>query len=125
MRYLAELVGSVYRDEDPAQCSASMAHQIIYGAIVFAREFGFLPHRDFELSQYILDAPGSFEDASEIEFGRDGKPFFIAGPDDNVPRILRQLESTAGHGQFDYIYGDDSAVPNLPDETGRIMRMIE
>jgi len=117
-RYRTELVESVYRDDDPVQCSADMAHQIIYGAIAFAREFGFLPHRDFELSQYVLDKPDNFERTTEIEFGRDGKPLFIAGPDDNVPRILRQLESTAGHEQFDYIYGADSAVPNLRMKLG-------
>jgi hypothetical protein len=124
-RYGTELVQSIYQDEDPVQCAADVAHQLIYGAIAFAGRFGFLPHRDFGLSQYVLDGPGSFEETTEIEFGRDGKPLFIAGPDDNVPRILRQLESTAGHGQFDYVYGGDSAVPYLPDETGRIIRMIE
>jgi hypothetical protein len=123
-RYGTDLVQRVYQDEDPVQCSADMAHQIIYGAIAFAREFGFVPHRDFDLSQYVLDEPGSIE-APEIEFGRDGRPLFIAGPDDNVPRILRQLESTAGRGQFDYMYGSDNPVPYLPDYPGQTIRMIE
>jgi len=106
-RYNTELVRRVYQDEDAVQCSRDMAHQIIYGAIAFARGLGFKPNSDFDLSQYVLDEPGSLE-APEIEFGRDGKPLFIAGPDDNVPRILRQLESTAGRGHFDYLYGIDN-----------------
>jgi hypothetical protein len=117
-RYSTELVQGVYRDEDPIECSPDMAHQIIYGAIDFARGFGFHPHKDFDLSQYILDEPDSLEEASQIEFGRDGKPLFVAGPDDNVPRILRQLESTAGGGHFDYIYGTHTPVPYLPDDAG-------
>ncbi len=114
-RYSTELVQRVYQDEDPVQCSREMAHQTIYGAIAFARQFGFNPNSDFDLSQYVLDDPGSFEGTPEIEFGRDGKPLFIAGPDDNVPRILRQLESTAGRGHFDYVYGSDNPVPYLPE----------
>lgn len=102
-RYSTDLVQKAYRDEAPIQCSADTAHQIIYGAIAYARKFGFDPHEDFDLSQYVLDEPGSFEAVSEIEFGRDGEPLFIAGPHDNVPRILRQLESTAGPGRFHYI----------------------
>ena len=80
-----------------------MAHQIVYGAIDFASRFGFRPHKDYELSRYILDGRDSFEEVSDIEFGRDGRPLFIASPDDNVPGIIRQLESTAGPGNFDYL----------------------
>ena len=36
-------------------------------------------------------------------FGKDGKPFFIAGPHDNAARILRQLEKTAGPGNYHYL----------------------
>ncbi len=35
-------------------------------------------------------------------FGKNGKPFFVAGPHDNVARILKQLEKTAGPGNYDY-----------------------
>jgi hypothetical protein len=124
-RYSTHLVRKLYPDEDPVQCSKDTGHQIIYGAIAFARGFGFNPHRDFDLSQYVLDEPGSLEAVPEIEFGRDGKPLFIAGPDDNVPRILRQLESTAGRGHFDYIYGSHTPVPYLPDYPGQTVRRIE
>ena len=124
-RYSTELVDGVYRDEDPIECSPDIAHQIIYGAIDFARGFGFKPNRDFDLSQYVLDEPGSLEGTPEIEFGRDGKPLFVAGPDDDVPRILRQLESTAGQGHFDYMYGGPSPDPYLPNYPGQTARRIE
>jgi hypothetical protein len=38
-----------------------------------------------------------------LKFGRDGKPFFIAGPHDNPKLILKQLEQTAGAGNYDYL----------------------
>ena len=124
-RYSTDLVQGMYRDEDPIECSRDMAHQIIYGAIDFARGFGFKANRDFDLSQYVLDEPDTLEDIPDIEFGRDGKPLFVAGPDDNVPRILRQLESTAGHGQFDYVYGGPTSVPHLPDDPEQTVGRME
>jgi hypothetical protein len=124
-RYSTELVDGVYRDEDPIECLPDMAHQIIYGAIAFARRFGFHPHRDFDLSQYVLEESGSLEEAPQIEFGRDGKPFYVSGPDDNVPRILRQLKSTAGQGHFDYMCGGPDPDPYLPDCPGQTFREIK
>lgn len=34
--------------------------------------------------------------------GKDGKPYFIAGTHDSVPRILAQLEQAVGPGNFNY-----------------------
>jgi len=114
-RYDTDVVRRAYTDEKPLSCSRELAHQIIYGAIRYARQFGFQPQKDFELSQYILDDADSIGPETNVEFGRDGKPLFIAGPDDNVPRILRQLEATAGRGRFLYMYESDYPAPHLPD----------
>jgi len=114
-RYDTDVVRRAYTDEEPLPCSRELAHQIIYGAIRYARQFGFQPQKDFELSRYILDDADSIGPETNVEFGRDGKPLFIAGPDDNVPRILRQLEAIAGPGRFDYIYESGYPVPHVPD----------
>jgi len=102
-RYRSEVVAKVF-DETPVQCPPALAHQIIYGAIAFARRFGFEPQRDFALSQHILDPPGRWEPCEDVEFGRDGKPFYIQGPHDNVERIMRKLEATAGPGNYNYAF---------------------
>ena len=124
-RYRTDLVGRTYQGEDPVPCPSALAHRIIYGAIAFAEQYGFSPHRDFELSQYVLDDAGSLGPGGNVEFGRDGKPLFVAGPDDDIPRILRQLESTAGRGHFNYLYGSDSPVPLLPDYPGQTVHRLE
>ncbi len=82
---------------------ASTAYLSAEKKIRSARQFGFEPRRDFDLSQYVLDAAESIAPNPDLEFGREGKPVFIAGPDDDVPRILRQLEATAGRGHFNYL----------------------
>jgi hypothetical protein len=100
--YDQEVLGNVF-DEPPGECSPAMAHHIIHGAIAFARRFGFEPHRDFALSHHVLDPPGYWEPCEDVEFGRDGKPFYIAGPHDNTERIIAKLQRAAGDGNYDVL----------------------
>jgi hypothetical protein len=39
----------------------------------------------------------------EVTFGKDGKPFFVNGPNDNTRAIVDQLEKTAGTGNYNYL----------------------
>ena len=54
-----------------------LAHNIIYGAIAFAEENGYKPHKDFEITKKILEEDNEDIELIEIEFGVDGKPFLI------------------------------------------------
>jgi hypothetical protein len=74
------------------------AQAVIFGAIDYAAKFGLQPHRDFEKAKAHLGEPR--EDYPPIEFGRDGKPFFVAGPYDNALAILARLRTIAGEGNF-------------------------
>ncbi|MBC8147399.1 MAG: hypothetical protein H8E98_05385 [Bacteroidetes bacterium] len=84
-------------------CDVSLAHNIIYGAIDYADEIGFAPHKDFTVSEYLLDPELITDGIDEIEFGKDGKPFYVSGPNDNVQRIKRILEKNVGIGNYDYL----------------------
>ena len=88
---------------EPEVCDIALAHVLVYGAIDFARRYGFEPHPDFKLASMVLDPPGTYPSRGGLEFGRDGKPFFIAGPYDNAKAILTKLEQTAGQGNYDYL----------------------
>lgn len=103
-KYKTELRIRMYQDDEALECPLSLAHHIIYGGIEFAAQFGFKPNKDFKLSQYVLEDKNNLEPCEDIEFGKDGKPFFIAGPDDDTERIIRQLESKVGKGNFKFIY---------------------
>ncbi len=85
------------------ECTIELAHQMIYQSIEYAEQFGFEPEKDFALSQYLLAPRGELEEPYDLTFGKDGKPFFIAGPYDNVARIMRQLEKTAGPGNYHFL----------------------
>jgi hypothetical protein len=86
----------------PIKISPELAHEIIYGGIEYAARLGFKPQRDFRDSQYILEPANKYPRSGRVEFGKDGKPFFVNGPYDNVDKILEQLTRAVGEGNFEY-----------------------
>ena len=99
-RYQNEVAGRVFHELKPQECPIELAHQMIYASIEYAAQFGFQPEKDFAVTQYMLAPRGELEEPYHLTFGKNGKPFFIAGPYDNTARILRQLEKTAGEGNY-------------------------
>ena len=83
------------------------AQSIIWGAVDYAAGLGLQPHRDFEKAKTHLGMRP--EHLIEIEFGRDGKPFYFSGPYDNAEKIIATLTKTVGKDNFDYMVavGDD------------------
>lgn len=86
-----------------AECSIELAHQMVYASIDYAAQFGFKPHSDWTESQYMLEPRGELEEPYHLTFGKDGKPFFISGPYDDTKKIIKQLEKTAGPGNFEVL----------------------
>jgi hypothetical protein len=80
----------------------TFVHNLVYGALDFAEDNGFKPDKDFAVAEYVLDPEQVDDGIDEIEFGREGKPFFIPGPYDDVPRTLKTLERNVGEGNFDF-----------------------
>ena len=102
-RYEKEFHNALFQNTKPEACSPELAYQMIYASIEYAAQFGFTPDKDFTLTQYLLAPRGELEESYDLTFGKDGKPFFIAGPYDNAKVILRQLERTAGSGNYHYL----------------------
>ena len=85
------------------ECPLELAHQMIYGSIDYAAKFGFEPQSDWAQTQYVLEPRGTLKEHYKLKFGQKGKPFFIAGPYDDTKKIIKQLEATAGPGNFDFL----------------------
>jgi hypothetical protein len=80
--------------------------QLIDGAIAYARQWGFEPHRDYSKAEFLLQAIDTSTCHEEFEYGRDGKPFYICGPHDSLDRqrgIVATLRRTCGDGMFHYV----------------------
>ena len=100
--------------QEPEAISVELAHEIVYGALEYARKYGFEPHPDFTRlhADQVLDPPEAHPRTHKVQFGKDGKPFFATGPYDDeykIKRILQTLERTAGEGNYHYLigFGDD------------------
>ena len=65
------------------------ARSIVFGAMAFAKRLGFEPNQDWVDSKWILEHERP--SVRKFEFGRDGHPVFIAGPDDDSEKILSTL----------------------------------
>jgi hypothetical protein len=115
-KFRRDYLPKVFRTGPPVELSPAVAHEIIYGGIEYAAQFGFRPHRDFRRSQYVLDPPDRHPRSGEIEFGYKGKPLFIQGPYDDVDAILRKLTRSAGEGNFDYLVQVAGPPPDWDDD---------
>lgn len=87
-----------------------LAFNIIYGAVEYADDLGFRPHKSFKITEYMLDDVEKIE-FIEIEFGKEGQPFYMAGPHDNVERTLATLNKSVGKDNYKFVmrgnYGYD------------------
>lgn len=90
------------------ECSYELAHNIIYGGIAYAEEFGIEPHPDFRITQHLLEEDTDAIPLMELEFGKEGKALLMLRPDD--PRgayYKRQLQTYAAPGEYEIIEGPD------------------
>jgi hypothetical protein len=90
-------------------------HQIIHGAIDYARDLDFRPHADFRITRHFIGESDAFQRDQSLEFGKDGKPFYFGGPRDNYAKIVRHLEKRLGIGGFHYVLPLDGAPEELLD----------
>lgn len=94
-----------------------LAAKIIREAINYAEGLGFKPHADYYDAAPFLEGANPDACPAEIPLGLDGKPFFVSGPFDNVPRIMGTLNKAVGPGNFDFTIGVPADLP-LRDEPG-------
>ncbi len=88
-------------DIDPA-----CARKIVAGAVEYAKQLGFAPHDDYPPAEALFGDIDADSCSTEYVFGKDGKPFFFAGPYDTpakIRKVMRTLTDRVGEGNFDYM----------------------
>lgn len=95
----------------PIEVPFELVQSLVFGAIDYAASLGFEPYADFALVRASL---GPWNGPSPIEFGKNGRPFFMQGPDDDVYRIVQTLRRTVGDGGFDFVTGGQASPFHLP-----------
>ncbi|MEO1401136.1 MAG: DNA-binding response regulator [Cyanobacteria bacterium J06635_1] len=87
--------------EDFTEISIEQAQAIIFGALNYAKSLGLDPHPDFERAKKQLGQ--RLENLPPLEFGKDGKPYYVSGPYDNPDKIIAKLTNSVGEGNFQYV----------------------
>jgi hypothetical protein len=99
-----ELRDGMKANQDMIKADINLAAKIIREAIAYADELGFKPDPDYRDAMLVLgDADPDACDVP-IPLGKDGKPFFVAGPYDNVDRIMSKLTRKLGPDGFHFLF---------------------
>lgn len=84
----------------------SYARKLVEETEAYASNLGFAPHRDYQSAKKIFADVDVTTCTESFVFGKDGKPFFIVGPNDTpkkIARILATLTKRCGPGGFEYL----------------------
>jgi len=112
-----ELRKSITSRQNMIKADVNLVAKIIREAIAYARELGFRPDPDYRDAMPVLgDADPDACDVPIPLGGEDGKPLFIAGPYDNVDRIMSKLTRKLGLDGFHFL---------VPLEAGEEMLLFD
>ncbi len=100
----SQFLNTAYRGfpEGYQEITLEQAQAIVYGAIAYAAELGFKPHKDFKKTQEHL---GNWNGQPQLTFGNNGKPYYVEGPYDNTTQIMQTLRKNVGEDNFTYLIG--------------------
>ena len=121
-----EFLDSYRSKTDARDVKPANLRKLIDDAVAFARRCGQPPHPDFAKWSRVLEGIDPAQATKSYPMGRDGKPYYMAGPHESESRsrlILSRLNEHCGPGNFDYVVALDhdlwSALDDLSD--GEVM----
>ena len=96
-----------------------MLHTKPGGAVDYALSFGFHPHPDFRHAATLLLGIDPATCPQEFTFGRDGKPFYIGGPNESPQRaraIAERIRDAGGHYMVEIRDPSSVGITEIEDE---------
>jgi len=91
------------RQGERLDLSVHDAMKLVETARDYGEQLGFHQPRSYEHAIRMLRGGDPEQSALTVTCGRDGKPFYIAGPRDNADSIMRHLAENLGPDGFHYI----------------------
>jgi len=105
-RYDWQVCGKLFRDHEIVKLKPEEARKLVEGAVEYAGELGFPPHRDYPKARRIFGDIDASACTEQFVYGKDGKPCFVAGPYDSPSRCRRitsTLTDRCGPDGFHYL----------------------
>ena len=96
--------------------SPECARKLVEDAEAYAQALGFAPHKDYHAAKGIFGDIEPTECSRCFEFGRDGKPLYIAGPHDKRAfrkSVMQTLTDKLGPEGFHYVMPLDDPPESL------------
>lgn len=84
------------------------ACKLIEGAVEYAADLGFAPHRDYQSTRAIFGAIDTGLCDTTFQFGQHGEPFYCSGPSESPAKrqqILDILTKRCGPDGFHFLVG--------------------
>ncbi|MCS7466261.1 hypothetical protein NZK35_06170 [Stieleria sp. ICT_E10.1] len=91
---------------DVAKCDPVVGKKLVTDSVEWAKQFGLAPHRDYERISGIWHDVDESQCTRTFQFGRDGRPCFIQGPNDSPEFARRVMDTIAGH----LVEGDEKVI---------------
>jgi hypothetical protein len=113
---IESLAGKLMQDQKVIKMKPECTRKLVEGAVEYARNLGFPPREDYQRARLIFGDIDSAACSEEFVYGRNGKPFFIAGPYDGPARcrqILHILNSRLGPQGHHFLMPVDADDPQL------------
>ena len=110
--YDGSFLAKVFGPEGMTPIAPACARKLVEDAVEYANQWGLAPHADYRAARRVFGGIDARQCDRTFTFGKDGKPFYIQGPNESPARvqaIMRQLETRCGAGHFDFFVLTDSA----------------
>ncbi len=95
------------------ECSYEEAHNWVWGGVAWAEEAGIAPHKDFAITQFMLDDDTDDVPLIDLPFGKDGKHFLMANSQQELEQYLPMLIKNLGD-DFDWAVPEDFTFNDNP-----------
>lgn len=82
------------------------AVKLVENAVAYAKDLGFNPHKDYRLVKKIFGSIDPSVCPNEFEYGKDGKPFYMSGPNQTEAdsnKIVHTLNERLGLDGFHFL----------------------
>lgn len=95
------------------------AKKLLDGLLNYSNELGFKPHPDYKNAYDLFDDIDASVSSEKFTFGREGRPFYMNGPDESeadIKRILNTLTKSCGADGFDTVFRMDDDIEYMEDD---------
>ena len=94
------------QNENLEKVAPEYAVKLVENAVAYATDLGFNPHEDYSKVKKIFGNIDPSLCSTEFDFGEDGKPFYVSGPNQteaDSKRIIHTLSERLGPDGFHYL----------------------